>query len=365
MKLDISTHKSERLSRKTMRKVGALCLLLLSSAIPIQCFGQSIYERIPNQAERLCVLLLGYNGTNIQGFGSASLFYVPVSTNSGGTAVVCAVTAQHNLTNMLTCKPFDGLYLKINMPADAKPRYVKVPLKHDVPRSYWTSPSGLDLALIPLPPEVIDGANMSTVKEDGIVTPEKLSEADIVPGLIVQVICLQPDYWSYPADYLVPETTPTMRVGHLSRLGFQKTSTGIQVRPHVIDVHSSPGNSGASVIVWVPRKDASVSAPMLLGIVQGFYEETGSYKPYRIPLTQTSEQTNTIAFVSANNATTNRFALALRTLANPNLTLVIPVHELVNLKDSKEFQLAAALMGLNRSQYEQSTFLPIADNAKK
>jgi len=251
------------------------------------------------------------------------------------------------------------------MPPDAKPRYVKVPLKHDPPRNYWISPSGLDLAVIPLPPEVRDGADVITMREDLIVTPTNILTANVVPGLIVQMLCMQPGYWSYPADYTDPQNTPTIRVGHLSRLGFKSVSNTAAIRHHVIDIHSSPGNSGATVVVWTPDKDGHISQPMFLGIVHGFLEEGDSYKQYQIPLPQASTQTNTISLVSAESATTNRFVLAFKTIANPNLTDIIPVHELLGLRDSQEFLSALAMMSQNKARYSFSTTLPIADKGKK
>lgn len=342
-----------------------LCLLSVCFCCASLSIGQSIYERIPDQGKQLSALLLGYRSNDFKIFGSASIFYVPISTNNGGTAFICAVTALHNLKDKETGDPLDGLYLKINMPPDAKPRYVKVPLKHDLPKNYWISPSGLDLAVIPLPPQVSDGADVKTIGEDLIVTPTNIITAGVVPGLIVQMLCMQPAYWSYPSDYMNPQNTPTIRMGHLSRLGFQSVSNTVAIRHHVIDIHSSPGNSGATVVVWTPDTDGHISKGMFLGIVHGFFEESDSYRQYQIPLSQTATQTNTISLVSAGTATTNRFVLAFKTIANPNLTDVIPVHELLGLKDSQEFLSALAIMAQNKSLYSFSTTLPIADKGKK
>lgn len=136
--------------------------------------------------------------------------------------------------------------------------------------------------MIPLPPEVIDGADVRTFREDQIVTPAAVNDAGIAPGLLTEVICLQPEYFEFPLDFTRPETRPIVRLGHLSRLGFYQDSTGVQIRPHVIDVHGSPGNSGAAVIVFVPRKDHTVADPMFLGSVGNFREEVGSYTPSRV-----------------------------------------------------------------------------------
>jgi hypothetical protein len=43
--------------------------------------------------------------------------------------------------------------------------------------------------------------------------------------------------------------------------------------------------------------------------------------------------------------------IAIKTKANPNLTDVVPVQELVGLRDSKEFQAALRMVVLNRQQY--------------
>jgi hypothetical protein len=162
-----------------------------------------------------------------------------------------------------------------------------------------------------------------------------------------------------PIDYAMPETIPTARFGHLSRLGFYDLGNGkFNVRPHVIDLHSSPGNSGATVLVWVPRKDQQISEPMFLGIVRGFNEEQGSYVPYEAPVTNSSVHQTSINLVSEQNGTANQVAVALKTIANPNLTFIIPVHELVRLKDSKEFIIAANLMLANHQAFEVFDFLP-------
>jgi hypothetical protein len=316
------------------------------------CLSQSLFERLPEQPEHLSVLLLGYH-TNINnrvGFGSASLFFAPIAINKDSAKWICAVTALHCLKDLETGQPFDGVILKINMPPDKKPRYIKMPLKNDDPKNYWVSPSGLDLAVIPLPPEVIDGADVKTFSEDLIVTPATVNEAGIAPGLLTEVICLQPEYFEFPLDYTRPETRPIVRLGHLSRLGFCQDSTGFQIRSHVIDVHGSPGNSGAAVVVFVPRKDNTVADLMFLGIVGNFREELGSYTPYQILMTNAMSRESGLELVSAQDIT-NRMGIAIKTKANPNLTDVIPVQELVGLRDSKEFQAALRMMVQNRQQY--------------
>ena len=136
-----------------IRMKKLLSYLMLCFAIITLCHAQSIYERIPNNGQKLAVLLLGCHGKNIKGFGSASLFFAPISTNKEAAKIICAVTALHNLKDKETGEMFDSLCLKISMPPEAKPRYLKLPLKHDSPKNYWVSPSGLDLAVIPFTSE--------------------------------------------------------------------------------------------------------------------------------------------------------------------------------------------------------------------
>jgi hypothetical protein len=318
-----------------------------------------MYERFPNKPEQFSVLLFGYSGNlKIEQFGSASLYTTPVSTN--GQGIVCLITAKHNLSNLHTGKTFDGLLAKISMPHGSKPKYLKIRLKHDFPKNYWESPSGLDLVAIPIPAGLIQGRENATFSESQIVTPQNAIENDISAGLLVEMFCMQFEYQD-PIDYAMPETIPTTRYGHLSRLGFYDLGNGnFNIRPHIIDMHSSPGNSGATVLVWVPRKDQQISEPMFLGIVRGFNEEQGSYVPYEAPVTNSSVHQTSINLVSEQNGTTNQVAVALKTIANPNLTFIIPIHELVGLKDSKEFIIAANIMLANPQVFEVFDFLPQA-----
>ncbi len=77
---------------------------------------------------------------------------------------------------------------------------------------------------------------------------------------------------------------------------------------------------------------------MFLGIVQGFSEERGGYIPYDAPLT--NEQKTALTLVSEQTGATNQVAVTIKTIANPNLTYVTPVHELVGIKNSPGFQTA-------------------------
>jgi hypothetical protein len=176
--------------------------------------------------------------------------------------------------------------------------------------------------------------------------------------MIVESFCLQPEFLD-ANDFLGPEVIPTSRIGHLSRLGFYRLSTGTPlIRSHVIDLHSSPGNSGATVLLIVPRKDHSIADYFFLGIVQGFNEELGSYSDYRAPLTNIPSNITSLRLISANGNTTNVVAISKKTIANPNLTFVTPVHELISLRDSPTFMQAAQYMGAHRDKYEIVTVRP-------
>lgn len=338
--------------------IKRFCFFVLVALFAHSAFCQSMYERFPNKPEQFSVLLFGYSGNlKIEQFGSASLYTTPISTN--GQGIVCLVTAKHNLTNLHTGKMFDGLLVKISMPHGSKPKYLKIPLKHNSPKSYWESPSGLDLVAIPIPANLVQGDANATFSESQIVTPQNTLENDISAGMLVEMFCMQFEYQD-PIDYAMPETIPTTRFGHLSRLGFYDLGNGnYNIRPHVIDLHSSPGNSGATVLVWVPKKDQSTSSPMFLGIVQGFNDEQGSYVPYEAPVTNSQVHQTSINLVSEQSGVTNEVAVALKTIANPNLTFVIPVHELVGLKDSKEFQIACAMSFGNPKVFEAFDYLPL------
>lgn len=338
---------------KTTISILAWFLILVTS------HGQGLFERFPNRPEASTALLLGYRGElEVRGFGSGSLYMVPIGTND--QRLVSVVTAKHNLCDKETGIPFDGLLLKVNSQRGSKPLYIKVPLKHDESRNYWISPSGFDVAVIPLPPQLITGADVASFAEDQIVTPDNASDLQISAGLLVQAFCMQPEYMD-AFDFLMPETLPALRIGHLSRLGFYRTPDGINIiRPHIIDMHSSPGNSGATVLLLVPKPDHSVATPMFLGIVQGFPEETGSYIPFKAPITNNTSESTSMLLVSADSKQTNQVALTFKTVANPDLTTVIPVHELVGIQTSQEFLTAVVLMIQNQSSYEAFDAFPMA-----
>lgn len=204
---------------------------------------------------------------------------------------------------------------------------------------------------IPLPPDVVNGADVGTFFERQIFTPTYMASNHISTGLVVLSLCLQPEVME-SIDFAMPQVFPTLRIGHLSRLGFSVLPSGVPfVRSHVIDLHASPGNSGATVIMMVPKDDQSVSQPTFLGIVQGFPEESSSYIPYEAPITNSVREVPTLCLVNTSRSETNQIALSFKTIANPNLTYIIPVHELVGLWHSESFMKAILVMLANRPRY--------------
>lgn len=339
-----------------------ILLLAFLFAFNNALFAQAVFERLSENAPKLAILLLGYHNKNdnldVVGVGSASLYGVPVSTNPQSPLIGCIVTAKHNLQNKQTKAMFDGILLKLNMPSTSDPRYLKIPLKHNNPKNYWVSDQDLDLAAIPIPPEMIEGADLITFREDQIVTPNSAHERKITAGLIAQAICIQPDYLA-PLDFLIPEVIPIVRIGHLSRIGFYEHQKGTNtIRPHVVDIHSSPGNSGATVVLYVPVENELKSTPMFLGIIQGFKEEQDAYVPYQAPITNVGTETS-LTLLSASKRTKTKVAIALKTLANPNLSYVIPVYELSTLRNATTFQEAVNFMGNNKNLYEIFNTLPM------
>jgi hypothetical protein len=162
------------------------CAIALISLLMVNhIFGQGVFERLPSELGQQAVLVLGYRGNmEIVGFGSGAIYGIPVSTNNyAGPNILSIVTAMHVLSNQTTGTLFDGLLVKINMPTEKPPRYLKIPLIHDTQTNYWTSPSGLDLAVIPIPPNSIDGATTARFGEDQILTPERAKEKEVVNGM--------------------------------------------------------------------------------------------------------------------------------------------------------------------------------------
>lgn len=342
--------------------------MLVTSAVFVHdVAGQGMFERLNSQHSDLAapILLYEQTGTNpmaIVGFASGSIYGVPVATNQS-SKWISVVTARHALQNGSTGRPITGMLVKINMQSYGDARYLQVPLKHDPPRNYWVSPSGLDLCVIPVPPESVQGAQLVMFNEGQIVSPETHQKWQLDPGLIVEAISIQPEYLD-PIDFSTPRNLPTVRIGHLSRVGFLKLPNGQwHIRPHVIDMHSGPGNSGASVVLHVPTNKegtapgTDVCQYMFLGIVMGFKEEIGSYIPYEALVTNRVKETQ-LNLVTADGGVSNNVAIAIKTVANPNLTYVVPVHELALLRDSEEYKTAVAIMGSNKQNYRMFANLP-------
>jgi hypothetical protein len=346
-----------------MRRTYSTAIGLLLFVAPMAS-AHGLYERFLNDPRQMAVMVIGCTDAQGQqpvGFGSGSFLAVPLTTNPVPN-VVCLITAKHNLFEVTNGKPFgkpfNSLLLKIPMPAKSAARYLKIPLKHDEPKNYWVSPTGLDLAVIPVAKDQMRGTDVRNFQEKQIVTPETAKIVD--PCMIAVSMCFQPEYLD-AIDFSATGMFPAVRLGHLSRIGFAEMANGVSVvRPHVIDLHSSPGNSGACVMLVVPQtnSDVSVTQFMFLGVVEGFREEQGSYIPYDAPVTNKVRITN-LHLVSAKTGATNSVALAVKTVANPNLTNVIPVHELVGLRNSSDFAkvLQVADLLIRANLYEVRTEL--------
>ena len=93
-------------------------------------------------------------------------------------------------TNLLS-----GLLVKLNMPPSSKrARYLQFPLRGGTARDFWLSEEGLDLAVIPIPPETIGGTQQTRFEEYQILSLERAKDEKIRPGAIVAAICMQPEY---------------------------------------------------------------------------------------------------------------------------------------------------------------------------
>jgi hypothetical protein len=321
--------------------------VLWLSAADAKC--QATFERLGPAPEDVCAFIFGYYGNlKIDGAGSASLFKAPLA---GGDFVACLVTAKHMLSNPKTHVPYDGIIAKINMPTNSHPRYVKISIKSGAASNYWVSPSGLDLAVIPLPWNAVAGTKGKTYGEDQIVTPDSAISRNLTAGLVTEMFSVQYEYLE-PIDYAIPQTLPTVRLGHLSRLGYIRLPNGTTfIRQHLIDIHSSPGNSGANVMLLVPE-GALGSAPMFLGVVQGYNEEAVELVPYDAQITNLQNAINNLTIPTGGTNQTTMLARSLRPPANPNVTAVTPVHELIGLKDNKEFVAALGTMRENPQLYQ-------------
>lgn len=344
-------------------RLWILIMLLANHAI-----AQGIFERLDITPQKGAAILLAYtntesNGINATAFSTAGIYYCTIQTNPA-VKLACIVTAGHSLKDKATGSLYDGVIVKINSKLTGKPTYIRLPIKKDPPSNVWWSEMGYDLAVIPLPWDVLSDIDPLVFSTEQIVTAENAKEEDIRAGLLAQVLCFQPEYLD-PLDWIVPEVFPIIRLGHIARMGFYTSPDGNTIcRPHVIDIHSSPGNSGALVIVWVPATDMSVSKPHLLGIVQGFNEEIGSYQEYKATVTSETADASSLLLVNTATHTTNAVALSFKTVANPNLTYVTPIYELTTLPSSTSFLMAAAMMIQNRNLYERYETIPAALGTK-
>jgi hypothetical protein len=327
-----------------------LCFLAVSS-----CLAQSIFERIPIPAGQ-SIHLFGFDPSigRLLSSGTGALYMVPHSPTNEKYGTPVIVTAKHNLFYPDSTNPLPALLVKLNVPlAERRAKYLEIPLKHDSPRNYWLSPKGLDLALVPYPIGLIDINHYPMFLESNVLSPERARTNGVAPGLIVFTLCHQPEYFS-EIDFFLPTSDPIVRFGHLARLGWDWISeTNWITRSHVIDMHASPGNSGATVCLNVVLDNQKVCRPFFLGIVQGYQEEASSYKPFEAPIKPLN--TSAIVLTADDGTSTNQVALTIKTPANPDLTSVTPVDELIGLWDSLDFKTSIAVMMLKSSEYKISS----------
>lgn len=335
---------------------------------PSDACAQYLYHRINESAYRTTVALLGCESVSTNDawrtFGTAAIYRLshPSDTNVGYLAFV---TAKHNFFYIHDAKTnlLDAIYLKLNFPASAKTaRYLRIPIKKAVPQAasiktsagtfqlpvhqgavvqnVWFSERN-DLAVIPIFPQLLDGADYTRCSEDQIVTPQNYKDNGILPGCVSIAAVLQLRYFD-DKDLRVPETIPMFRSGHLARLGhYSLSDTNSFSRDHVVDLHSSHGNSGGLVFTISEKNQF-----MLLGVVHGFLEDLDAYRKYEASITNRTS----VTLVNQQKQTTNSLAITYVTEANPNLTLVTPVDELIGLTRSVSFQ--QVINGMLRSAGE-------------
>lgn len=331
-----------------MKLITVLAFLL---AMPWSVWAQGLFERMPILTGQ-SIHLFGFEQAvnKIVSSGTGALYMVPLTTTNESVGTPVIVTAKHNLFYPQSTNPLPALIVKLNVPMKERhAKFLFLPLKHDEPRSYWISPRGLDLVLVPYPVGLIDISTCPMFQESNVLTAERARTNGVAPGLLVQTMCHQPEYFDQ-IDFFLPTSEPIVRFGHLSRLGWDWISeTNCITRSHVIDMHSSPGNSGATVALNVIPENTRTRRPFFLGIVQGYQEEASSYRPFEAPIK--SIDTSSLVLTSEDGKTTNRVALAIKTPANPDLTSVTPVDELVGIRETKEFKKALAVMLLGQHLY--------------
>src|ERR1041384_7229332 len=297
------------------------------SLMPPDARAQYVYQRINESTYRTTVALLGCESkaTNDdwRTFGTAAIYslYHPTDT---GACYFAFVTAKHNFFYIQDAKTnlLDAIYVKLNLPPSAKAaRYLRIPIKKVEPQAaviktpagtfqlptpqkalvqnVWFSERGNDLAVVPIFPKLLEGADYTHCDENQIVTPTNYKENGILPGCVSIAVVLQLRYFD-DTDLKAPETIPMFRSGHLARLGhYSLSDTNSFKRDHVVDLHSSHGNSGGLVFTINEK-----SQPMLLGVVQGFLEDLDAYHQYEATVTnktsvtlvnQQAQKTNSLA----------------------------------------------------------------------
>lgn len=333
-----------------------ICKVVVSMGVflaGLAAHGQSLFEKWPYGSE-ITVHILGCqvrsNGFVVTSSGTGATYLVPNSDTNENSGWLSIATVRHNIIPPENVPRPDFLLVKMTpkIPTN-RSVYVRIPLCTNATPNYWASEKGLDFAVIPLPPETGEKCSFPSFKESQVLTPTIVQSNGVAPGLLVSTTCHQPEYFE-PLDLVIPTISPVMRIGHLSRLGWISLPDGTTItRPHVIDLHSSPGNSGATVVLNVITKESEVRAPFFLGVIQGYMEEQSSYVHYEAPVkVATTEGT---VLTTGDGKETNRVAVAVKTKANPNLTSVTPVDELVGLRKSPKFLQVLATMISIRSQY--------------
>lgn len=332
--------------------LNRLCLIVALALSATVTHAQGLFERVSLLTGQ-SIHMFGFDpgSKNFISSGTGALYMVPhsVTNESVGTPVI--VTAKHNLYYPQSTNPLPALLIKLNVPmSEQQSKFLFIPLKHDHPKNYWVSGRGLDLAAIPYPIGSIDISTYPMFHESNILTAERARTSGVQPGLLVSTMCHQPEYFS-EIDLFLPTAAPIVRFGHLSKLGWDWISeTNWISRSHVIDMHASPGNSGATVTLNVILEDSRSRRPFFLGIVQGYQEEASSYRSFEAPIK--SIDTGAITLTSSDNQQTNQVALSIKTLANPDLTSVTPVDELVGIWGRQDFMEAIAVMLLGQSLYQ-------------
>lgn len=314
--------------------------------------AQGLFEKWPMLTEN-CVHIFGAEMINGQlslvSAGTGATFIVPSNDKDEFYGVMSIITARHNLMKDDQRTYHSSVVIKMRSKDTAnRACFIQVPLQTQGQKNFWESPSGLDVAVIPLPPELVGVAQFPSFKESNILTLELAEKHGVSPGLLTYSACHQPGYITQ-FDLTQPTAQPIIRIGHLSRLGWRRLSDGtVSTRPHVLDAHTSPGNSGATVVINVVTDDSKVRFPYLLGVIQGYVEEAGSYEAFEAPIKTPDKR---ITLTTADNSITNSVAVTIKTKANPDLTNVIPVNEAVGLRNRQEWTRAIITMTSLKDRY--------------